>query len=209
MSLERPYRLAAPDLSPEEQQALDAALHEHGLDGLTARIEISRGLSFAREVAEMMIRELASETVMVERDVLLGGSWVPYTLFADTGVYAILPSDRSTSEMATVDAILRDLHALDAIVRDLSSLLGGKREYAIKTVFFCPYEEEEPRAWYGTDGHEAWTVGGIEHLKAWLAEQLGPGLSKQDLRLIREASKPRRYEPGRPVLPADDEAPRG
>ncbi len=208
MNHERPYRPAAPDLSPEEQQALDAALHEHGLGGLTARIEISRRLSFARDFADMMICELASETVMVERDLLLGGSWVPYTLFGDTGVYAILPSDTSTKDMAAVEAILRDLHALDAIVRDLRSLLGGKREYAIKTVLFCPYEEEEPRAWYDTDGREALTVGGIEHLKAWLAEQPGPGLSKQDLRLTREASKPRRYVPGRRVLPAD-EAPRG
>lgn len=189
-------RPLAPELQVNEQHDLDAELQELGVNRLAERIQSSRRLWFARDAADHQIRALASEDVLVELDLLLGGSSVPHTLFTRTGAYAVLPLDGSMDDAATVQAILRDLPAIDAIVRDLRSLLSAQLAYATKVVFLCPYTDEPPRVWYGPEGGEAWTIGGIGQLQGWLASQPGPRISREPLKLLRQGAKPRRATSG-------------
>jgi hypothetical protein len=201
-------RPLAPELHVEEQHSLDATLQEHGVNRLAERMQSSRRERFARDAADQQIRALASEGVVVELDLLLGGSWVPHTLLTRTGAYAVLPLDGSMDDAATVHAILRDLPAADAIVRDLRSLLSAQLEYATKVVFLCPYSDESPRIWHGPRGGEVWTIGGTKQLQAWLASQPGPRISAELLGLLRQGAKPRRATSGSSIS-AHAGAPRG
>jgi len=201
-------RPLAPELQVDEQHALDATLREHGVNRLAERMQSSRRLSFARDAADHQIRALASEDVIVELDLLLGGSWIPHTLLTRTGAYAVLPLDGSMDDLATVHAILRDMQAVDAIVRDLRSLVSPELEYATSVVFLCPYTDERPRPWYRPGGGEAWTIGGIRQLQEWLVSQPGPMISRELLGLIREGAKPRRATSGASIT-AHAGAPRG
>jgi hypothetical protein len=195
-------RPAAEELSARATEDLRATVQEHELAALADRMMDARRGWFARSTADQQICALASEDVVVERDLVLGGRLVPHTLFTKCGVFAVMPLAGSTGEAETVRVVLADLRAVDAIVGDLSSLLGLDRPCAIKLAFFCPYADEAPRVWFGPRGHEAWTIGGIEQLHHWLADQPGPGLDRLALRIVREAAKPRRDEPGPQLIAA-------
>lgn len=203
-----PTHPLAPELEVEEQHSLDAMLQEHGVNRLAERMQSSRRLWFARDATDYEIRALAGEDVIVELDLLLGGSWISHTLLTRTGAYAVLPMAGSMDDAATVHAILRDMPAVDAIVRDLRSLLSAQLEYATKVVFLFPYSDEPPRVWYGPEGGEAWTIGGIGQLQGWLASQTGPRISRELLDLLRQGAKPRRSVSGWSIT-AHAGAPRG
>jgi hypothetical protein len=186
-----PARPLASELPVDEQHRLDALLEEYGFKQAGQRMQSTLSLWFADSSIDYKICELASDDLIVERGARLGGEWVSHTLWTRTGVYAVLPLNESTDDLATVDATVRRLPMAEAIVRDLRSGISPEVEYAAKVVFLCPYTDEPPRVWYGSSAGEAWLIGGIERLKEWLSSQPGPRVDRQVLELLREKQKPR------------------
>lgn len=189
-------RPLAARLRVDEQHRLDALLEEHGFKGAGQRMQSNLRLWFADSAIDHQICQLASEDLIVERGAKLGGEWVSHTLWTRTGVYAVLPLDGSTDDLATVEEIVRELPAVEEIVRDLRSGISSEVQYAAKVVFLCPYTNEPPRVWHGTSGAEAWLIGGIEQLEEWLAAQPGPRVDRQVLGWLREKQKPRELHRG-------------
>jgi hypothetical protein len=197
-------RPLAPRLRVDEQHRLDALLEEHGFKGAGQRMQSNLRLWFADSAIDHQICQLASDDLIVERSGKLGGEQVSHTLWTRTGVYAVLALDGSTDDLATVDAIVRNLPTVEEIVRDLRSWISSEVQYDAKVVFLCPYTNEPPRVWYGTTGAEAWLIGGIGQLEEWLASQPGPRVDRQVLAWLREKQKPREVRPGPSITaPAD------
>jgi hypothetical protein len=175
-----PHMLAAPR-APREERApfLGARLEEFGLSVLAGRLAASRRLVSARRRAgEHILPVLGSSEWLIYRDLHLGCYPVPYTLIGTKGAYAILP---------TVEWSLDDVPRVAEIVEDLRARVQ-ELGIAVAAVLYSPDVDESPRLRTTEhDGWELWTIGGRTRLWRWLQARPGPGLTLEQLHLLRTA----------------------
>jgi hypothetical protein len=175
-----------PDRSEKEWQILDAECEERGLSELVKLIRYSRRLAYASDGAAPQIKSLENANWLVEHDLRLDcsrsieGTWFRYVLFGGSGVYAILPVD-------SWDLAVQSFATLKSNLAVLRSFFD--ESVPVKGVFYSPYVHARARPWAGEGDWKVASmismIGGPVHLREWLLEQRGKGLSKEELGLLR------------------------
>jgi hypothetical protein len=152
-------------------------LQEFGLAPLVSRLAASRRLVAVRvRAGEHILRASRSREWLVYENLHLGCYPVPYTLIGTKGAYAILP---------TVEWSVDDVPRVAEIVEDLRARVD-EPGIAAAAVLYSPDTDEPGRLrTTESEGWELWTIGGEARLWEWLQARPGPGLTLDQLQLLR------------------------
>jgi len=163
---------------------------DRAMRGVAARIAAAAGRARAREALRRELGELDARCWLVECDMQLGGTTIPFVLFGPYGVLVL-----SASEVWT----MRDVSVVRWAADDLAASLADY-PHPIRSGIYVPGHEGEPRWWCNDRGGTAWIFG--DAWLPWLLAEFGDlGFSAADIAALR-ALAAAAVPPGRVRLPS-------
>jgi len=165
---------------------------------LAGLLERGRRFGAAEDRVACELVALPEAFWLVERNVLVDGSRIPFLVMGATGVFVICASDGAWT--------LEDLRVMSVLGVEIRRRLPGY-DGEPRAAMCLAFDETKPRAWFGGEdfrGHGGWVLG-VNWLRTWIfGFGWAHGLRNGDIRRLDEAAGPfwdRRSTARLPVVP--------